>query len=116
MDAGQFDRRLRLQRATKADDGYTSEPTGYTNLATVWAKHIPLSGAERLEAGEVGAVRKVRYKIRRDSSWSDLNETDRFLEGSSARYPDGIPHNIVSVISEGRGFYLIDAVYRGDQA
>jgi SPP1 family predicted phage head-tail adaptor len=109
MDAGQFDRRLRLQRATKADDGYTSEPTGYTNLATVWAKHIPLSGAERLEAGEVGAVRKVRYKIRRDSSWSDLNETDRLIA-------DDLPHNIVSVISEGRGFYLIDAVYRGDQA
>lgn len=107
MDAGQFDRRITLQRATMADDEYTSAPSGWQTLAIVWAKHIPLPGAERLAAGEVEAARKVRYKIRRDSSWADLNETDRFLA-------DELPHNIVSVVSEGRGFYLIDAVYRGD--
>lgn len=107
MDAGQFDRRITLQRAVSADDGFTTNPTGFIDLATVWAKLIPVSGAERLAAGEIGAVRKVRYKIRRDSSWSDLNETDRLMVGDD-------PHNITCVSSEGRGFYLIDAVYRGD--
>lgn len=112
MDAGQFDRRVTLQRATVADDGYSTEVTGYTNLATVWAKYIPISGAEMFAAGEVSSFNRIRLKIRRDSSWSDLNATDRLFLGDD----EGKPHNILSVRSEGRGFYLIDAVLRGDDS
>jgi SPP1 family predicted phage head-tail adaptor len=108
MDAGQLDRRIELQRATTSDDGYTTEVTGWTTLADVWAKLVPISGAEMLAAGEQGAFDKVRLKIRRDSLWSDLNATDRLLFDDKA-------YNIVSVRQEGRGFYLIDAVARGDQ-
>lgn len=112
MDAGQFDRRITLQRKVTADDGYTTGVTGYIDLATVWAKLIPLPSGERLEAGEIAATRNVRYKIRRDSSWSDLNESDRFMA-------DELPHDITRVASEtgadGRRFFLVDGAYRGDQ-
>jgi SPP1 family predicted phage head-tail adaptor len=110
MDAGEFDRRITLQRATVTDDGFSAVQGDWVDLARVWAKCVPLSGKEILAAGETGAFANVRYKIRNDSLWSDLNETDRFLD------EDGRPCNITFVRSEGRRFFLIDGFRRGDQA
>lgn len=107
MDAGQFDRRIVLQRAMTADDGFTTGISEWIELATVWAKYIPISGAEMLAAGESASFNRVRFKIRNDSLWSDLNATDRLMFGD-------IAYNIEAVRSEGRGFFLIDAVARGD--
>jgi SPP1 family predicted phage head-tail adaptor len=101
MDAGEFDRRITLRRKVEADNGYS------TVLATVWAKMVPMSGKEILAAAENAAFANVRFKIRRDSLWSDLNATNRIM------FEDR-EHDIVSVRSEGRGFFLIDAVVRGD--
>jgi SPP1 family predicted phage head-tail adaptor len=109
MDAGQLDRRITLQRKVEADDGFTTETASWSTLATVSAKLVPISGAERVAAGEVSAFRNIRLKIRRDSLWSDLNETDRLLF-------EGRAYNILSVMPEGRGFFLIEAAARGDQA
>lgn len=110
MDAGQFDRRIVLQRAMTADDGFTTGISDWVEIATVWAKFIPLPGSERLAAGETAAFQRSRYKIRRDSLWSDLNAADRMLD------ENGKACNIDAVTSEGRGFFLIDAVARGDDA
>lgn len=107
MDAGEFDRRITLQRKLEGDDGFATTKTGWEQLAIVWAKLIPMSGKELLAAAENAAFANVRFKIRRDSSWSDLNATDRLMFEEKA-------HDIVSVRSEGRGFFLIDAVSRGD--
>ena len=107
MNAGEFDRRITLQRKTEADDGYSTSVTGWTDIAEVWAKLIPLSGKEILAAAENAAFASARFKIRRDSSWSDLNAADRLT------FEDKV-HDIVSVRSEGRGYFLIDAVARGD--
>lgn len=107
MDAGEFDRKITLQRKVEADDGFATVEDGYEELAIVWAKLIPMSGKEMLAAAENAAFANVRFKIRRDSLWSDLNATDRLLFETKA-------HDIVSVRSEGRGFFLIDAVCRGD--
>jgi SPP1 family predicted phage head-tail adaptor len=109
MDAGEFDRRILLQRRTELDDGLATVPGGWSDIATVWAKLIPMSGKEILAAAENAAFANVRFKIRRDSNWSDLNATDQLMFEDKA-------HDIVSVRSEGRGFYLIDAVARGDEA
>lgn len=107
MDAGQFDRRIVLQRAVTVDDGLTTVISGWEPLATVWAKYIPISGAEMLAAGETASFNRVRFKIRNDSLWSDLNATDRLTF-------DDKEYNIDAVRSEGRGFFLIDAVARGE--
>jgi SPP1 family predicted phage head-tail adaptor len=107
MDAGQLDRRVTLERATETDDGYATEVSGWQTIASVWAKLVPISGAEMVAAGETAAFNRVRLKIRRDSLWSDLNSADR-LTFEDRNY------NILSVRSEGRSFYLIDAAVRGD--
>jgi SPP1 family predicted phage head-tail adaptor len=109
MDAGEFDRRITLQRKTELDNGYETEVSGWSDIATVWAKLIPMSGKEILAAAENAAFANVRFKIRRDTIWSDLNATNRLMFEDEA-------HDIVSVRSEGRGFFLIDAVARGDEA
>ena len=109
MDAGEFDRRILLQRKVEFDDGLSTVTEGWSDIATVWAKLIPMSGKEILAAAENAAFANVRFKIRRDSLWSDLNATDRLMFEDKA-------HDIVSVRSEGRGFFLIDAVARGDEA
>ena len=107
MDAGEFDRRITLQRAADEDDGLATVKGNWSDIATVWAKLIPMSGKEMLAAAENAAFANVRFKIRNDSLWSDLNAADRLTF-------DGREHDIVSVRSEGRGFFLIDAVARGD--
>jgi SPP1 family predicted phage head-tail adaptor len=109
MDAGEFDRRITLQRKVEADDGFATVTEGWSDIATVWAKLIPMSGKEILAAAENAAFANARFKIRRDSIWSDLNATDRLMFEEKA-------HDLISVRSEGRGFYLIDAVARGDEA
>ena len=114
MDAGEFDRRILLQRKVEFDDGLSTVTEGWSDIANVWAKLIPMSGKEILAAAENAAFANARFKIRNDSLWSDLNATDRLLFGTSAQHPEGVPHDIVSVRSEGRGFFLIDAVARGD--
>jgi SPP1 family predicted phage head-tail adaptor len=73
----------------------------------VWAKLIPISGAERIAAGQNAATRKLRFKIRRDSLWSELNEAWQVQFEDRA-------YNIDAVQSEGRGFYLLDVSGRGD--
>lgn len=107
MDAGQLDRKITLQRATVLDDGYASEVSAWVDLATVSARLMPLSSVERAAAGENAAFGKATFMIRRDSSWSDLNATDRLLYGA-------VPFNIEGVREHGRGFYMIDAVARAD--
>jgi SPP1 family predicted phage head-tail adaptor len=107
MDAGEFDRRITLRRKVEADNGYSTVIDAWEELATVWAKMVPMSGKEILAAAESAAFANVRFKIRRDSLWSDLNATNRIM------FEDR-EHDIVSVRSEGRGFFLIDAVVRGD--
>jgi SPP1 family predicted phage head-tail adaptor len=107
MDAGEFDRRITLQRKTEIDDGLATVAGAWADIACVWAKLIPMSGKEILAAAENAAFANARFKIRRGSQWSDLNASDRLMFEDKA-------HDIVSVRSEGRGFYLIDAVARGD--
>jgi SPP1 family predicted phage head-tail adaptor len=107
MDAGQFDRRITLQTLPTVDDGLATVTGDPVDSATVWAKLIPISGVERLAAGQNAAFRKLRFKIRRDSLWSELNETWQI------QFEDK-PYNIEAVQSEGRGFYLLDVSGRGD--
>ncbi len=114
MDAGEFDRKITLQRKVEADDGFSTSVSDWADIAVVSAKYIPMSGKEMLAAAENAAFANVRFKIRRDNMWSDLNAADRLLYGATTAHPNGLPHDIVSVREEGRGFYLIDAVARGD--
>lgn len=107
MDAGELDRRITLQRAAETDNGYGTVTDSWTDIATVWAKLMPLSGAERLAAAENAAFANARFKIRKSSDVSDLTSADRLIF-------DDLTHNITNVRQDGRAFLVIDAVARND--
>lgn len=77
MQSEKLDRRLRLERATKAQDEYGNDVPTWGELATVWCNYKPVSDGEKLAAGEVGATLSARFTIRYDSAWADLSAQDR---------------------------------------
>jgi SPP1 family predicted phage head-tail adaptor len=110
MDAGQLDRRVTLQRkGAETDDGFNTVPGGWADLADVWARFIPLTGAERAAASQTEAFGKANWEIRKDSSWADLNAKDRLTVKDT-----GQAFNIVNVTEPRRGFLLIESVAASD--
>ena len=111
MDAGELDRRITLQRqGAETDDGYTTLPGAWEDLADVWAKLMPLAGAEKVAALENAGSARRKFKVRKSTAIADLNAKDRI------EYPIGSEnyHDIVDVAPLGRAFLIIDAVARND--
>lgn len=78
--AGDFDRRVRFERATPTDDGFSSDVrTTWTPIATVWASVVALSDGEKWRAGAVGATVSHRIKVRYSSVLAGLKPTDRVV-------------------------------------
>ena len=109
MDAGQLDRRVTLQRQSVAtDDGYQTVPGAWADLASVWARFIPLTGSERAAASQTQAFGQANWEIRKDSSWADLNAKDRLLDSH------GRVFNIINVTEPRREFLFVETVSAGD--
>ena len=80
MSAGDLDRRVRFERATAADDGFSSDvPASWAAIATVWASVLPLSDGEKWRAGSVGATVSHRIKVRYSSVLAGLKASDRAI-------------------------------------
>jgi head-tail adaptor len=109
MDAGAFDRRVTLQRAGEADDGFSTVQSSWTDIADVWAQILPYArpAIERAVSSEFASNSYRIFKIRRASAWADLNAKDRLI------YNGGV-HNITFVREDGRMYLVIDTVVRGD--
>jgi SPP1 family predicted phage head-tail adaptor len=108
MQAGKLDRRVTLQReGVETDDGYSTQPGAFEMLADVWARLVPLTGAERATADETAAYGKINIEIRKDSSWADLNAKDRFVLGAQTC-------DIVNVTEPRRGYLFVEGVARAD--
>lgn len=107
MNAGELDRRITLQRLTETDDGYGTVASGWNTLATVWAKLMPILGAEKLQALENAGTARRKFKIRRSPTVVDLNAKDRLV------YND-VNHDIADVSEMDRDFLIIDATVRND--
>jgi SPP1 family predicted phage head-tail adaptor len=111
MDAGKLDRRVTLQRkGAEVDDGIQTVPGDWADLADVWAQFLPQSAAERAQAGETAAYNKIRIRIRKDSSWSDLNAKDGFYFTADPE----TEYNISGVTEPDRGWLVVEGVGRGD--
>ena len=90
MDAGDFDRRITLQRlGLPVDDGFTKAPGAWSPLATVWAQLVPYQrpSKEHVAAGEYSAESYIIWRIRKDRVWADLNAKDQLVYR-------GVVHNI----------------------
>jgi SPP1 family predicted phage head-tail adaptor len=93
MDAGQFDRRITLQRRAKVRDENTGRDTiTWPDIATVWANKRDLSGREQLMAQQVAPEAMTRFTIR----WrDDITEADRIAY-------DGQTYDIQHIAGVGR--------------
>jgi len=90
MTAGKMDRRIRIERATATDDGFTSAGTvTWSLLAEVWAEVTPISDGERWRAGEVAAHVTHRFRIRYSSTAGSITAKDRIIY-------DGLEFNIAA--------------------
>lgn len=99
MDAGRFDRRVVLKRATSSMNGFNEPELTWNTLATVWASVVPVSDAERMRAGETLAAKQSRFTIRYSSTVADLDPKDRLTF-------DGRDYDLNGVKELGRREYL----------
>jgi SPP1 family predicted phage head-tail adaptor len=76
MRAGKLDRRITIQRATKAPNGFNEPVETWSNAATVWAQQRPNRGAERFSAQEINGQAVMTFHIRYRA---DLRVTDRVV-------------------------------------
>lgn len=79
MNAGDLDRRLTLRRATISMGSYNESVETWGDLATVWASKQDISDAERDRAGQVGATRTTRFRIRYSTTVADVNPKDQLI-------------------------------------
>jgi SPP1 family predicted phage head-tail adaptor len=77
--AGEFDKRVQLQRATAAAGPTGESVKNWVTYATVWAKFITDRGTERLAAQQVKATVTVEIRLRYRSG---ILPSDRIKFGS----------------------------------
>jgi SPP1 family predicted phage head-tail adaptor len=71
--AGELDQRVKVLRETKVDDGMGGNTVTWPEIAEVWAKVRPMSGAEREHSDRLNAEANYLIVIRYRS---DITETD----------------------------------------
>ena len=109
MQAGKLDRRIILQRSTKANDAFNQPIETFSTLATVWASYLPLSDSEKARANEIYSNLTARFQIRWSTVVATLNTKDRVSF-------DGRVFDILGVKEIGRHEGLeITAAARGER-
>lgn len=106
--AGNLDRRVTIQRATRAKNTRGVLVDTWGDLATVWASYRALSDAERIRSAEVAAVIEARFRIRWSPGVADVTAKDRLQF-------EGRPQEIVAVKPIGRRKWIeISTAARSD--
>lgn len=67
IDAGELDRRIRIEQQLAGRDDWNTPTGSWGLLASRAAKFIPGTGTERREAAQTAATRTATFRIRRDS-------------------------------------------------
>jgi head-tail adaptor len=112
LDARKLDRRIRIERAAPADDGY-NETQEWAPLADVWAQYIPSAGQEAREALGREATLPATFVIR----WSPVSAT--IAAGDRLRFPaeaDGQIYDIRSAVNVDRRQTIHITAVAGDGA
>lgn len=108
MQAGRLDRRIRIEEiGLEVDDGLRTKPGGWFKLHECWAELVPLSGAEKMAAGEGAAFRTLKFRIRRPRSVRAIAAKDRLVY-------DNQVHDIAAAFPVGRDGLEILCVARAD--
>lgn len=69
--AGDLDRRVTIERATRTPNAFNEDVDVWSTLTTVAARRMDVSDAESYRAQEVGATISTRFLVR----WSTLIDT-----------------------------------------
>lgn len=64
MQSGDLDQRIRLEAETRTPDGGGGWTISWSEIATVWARVLPISAREALRAGQLEAAGMYRVTIR----------------------------------------------------
>lgn len=79
MDAGRFDGRVAILRATTAVNAFNEPVPTWSTLATVWADARPVSDGERWSAGQTLADQVIRFTVRWSTLSASITPKDRLL-------------------------------------
>lgn len=79
LDAGSLDRRIRVMRSLKMDDGLSAVPGEPVEIARRWAKKTDISDAERVAAASQGMTITSRFLMRWDSLTSTIGGADQLV-------------------------------------
>lgn len=105
LNAGNLDRRIKIQRCTTTRNGLGEPIETWSTLARVWASKRDMTDVERLRAAEIGEVLTTRFVIRWSSQVADVDGRDRVLF-------DGLTYNVTGVrrLGHEEGFRLREAI------
>lgn len=76
-----YDRLIRIERATPTTDQYGDETHAWTELATVPASKIDLSGDENEVAAQLSALVVTRFRVPWSAEIADVTARDRVVYG-----------------------------------
>ena len=82
LDTGGMDRRIVIERATKAEDALGTDVETWAPLQPAWAKKLAQRATEAWKAGGTAAQREVVWQVRYTSvlaSMIDSGSTDRIV-------------------------------------
>ena len=102
--AGDLDRRITLQRATKASNEFNEPVDSWGDVATVWSKRRDFSDSQRIEflaAGPVGAFAVTRFTVRSTSVTRAVTPVDRLMHEGAVWQINGVKE-----VAEGRRRFL----------
>lgn len=95
MNAGEFDRRITVERMTSTPDEFNAPVERWLPLATVWASKRDVKDGERLRADGISSQITTRFRIRHSRLVADINPSDRVIF-------NGLTYDIVAVKELGR--------------
>lgn len=98
MRAGRLNKRITIQSPATGQDATGEPTTGWTDVATVWASIVDVSGREYVAAGGTQNAAQTKVTIRKRSG---ITPAMRVVHGSDA-------YNVEAVlVQDGRGLLLM---------
>lgn len=108
MNAGEFNRRIQIQRAALVDDGTQPVETFVNHGGKIWAGRKDISDAERATAGWIEATVASRFTVRASEFTRGITAKDRLICGS-------LTFDIQGIKEVGRSELEITATARADR-
>lgn len=99
IGSGALDRKIEIQRATSATDGFGGLQKTWSKLVSAWAAFYPVSDGEKWRAGKVEATETARFTVRYNRVLAGVTGADRLLF-------DGKTWQIIGTKEIGRAMWI----------